>query len=70
MISSMSIFVTKVAFVLVQNMQDRAFNEGGWILVRASHKSDSTSFMNVALIGKDHVQRLATNLKFLQGILK
>ena len=70
MISSMSMFATKVAYVLVRNMQDRAFNEGGWILVSGSHKSDSTFLMNVTLIVKDHVQGLATKLKFLQGILE
>ena len=51
-------------------MQSRAFNKGGWILVRATHKFDSVFSMNMTLIGKDHVQGLATNLKFLQGIFE
>ena len=63
-------FATKVAFALVSNMYDGAFYEGGWILVRTSHKSDSTSFGNVTLVCKDHVQRLATNLEFLQRVFK
>ena len=70
MISSMSMLAPKVTLVLLRYMQDRAFNEGGWILVRTYRKSDSTSFRNVILICKDHIQRLATNLEFLQGILK
>ena len=44
-------------------MQGKAFNKGGWIVVRATRKSDSTSSINVTLICKDYVQGLAINLK-------